>query len=146
MLVWEDQEEINKWISSQRGGYCWPNSFQALGWERDGQLVAAMAIYDCNGPNAMLNLAITGKFFPRGLLKAGLTYCFAQLKLKRLTCPIESDNIPSQTLVRHFGAKLEATLRDAGKSGDMLIYTLFPEDCAIWRKLNGQGYKHPRST
>ena len=146
MLIWDQPEVINTWIAQRGGGFCYPGSYTALGWETDGKLVAGMTFYSSNGRNCYLCLAIDKGLFPIGLLKAGLFYAFSQLKLQRLTLTVESDNLASQNLVRRLGASLEATLRDAGKSGDMLIYSLRPENCAIWSKLNGQGRKRTDGT
>lgn len=138
MLIWDQPERVNSWIGDRNGGRAFPGSYQALGWERDGRLVGGLAFVASNGRNCFVNIALENKVFPPGLLKAGLRYSFEQLKLLRLTFCVDSENIASQTLVRNLGAIHEATLQDAGNPGDMLIFALFPENCNIWRKINGQ--------
>ena len=139
-LIWDSPEAIGHFLSTRGAGAPFPGSYTALGWADDetGRLIAGLAFYDCNGRSCSCSLAIDGGVFPRPLIRAGLTYAFLQLKLARLTFLIEESNLPSQHLVRRFGAVHEATLRDAGKSGNMLIFALFPEDCKLWSKLNGQ--------
>lgn len=146
MLIWDRPEIINTYVGDNGGGYCAPGTFSALGWARDGEIVAGLVFYDCNGSHCLVNIAITGKRFPPGLLKAGLFYVFSQIKLKRLTFLIEEVNLPSQNLVTRLGAIPEATLRDAGKTGNMLIYALFPEDCTIWSRINGKRRGYPNTT
>lgn len=139
MIIWDSPEAVNQFIGTRGGGYCHPGSFQALGWVNEqGIITAGLSFYDVNGASCRVNIALSDKKFPIGLLKAGLYYPFRQLKLKRLTFTIHSGNIASQTLVRKLGATHEATLRDAEIDGNTLIYALFPENCKIWSRLNGK--------
>lgn len=143
MLIWDQPEIINSWVDAHHGGVCAPGTFTALGWASP-ELTAGLVFYSSNGKNCFVNIAIEGKRFPRGLLRAGLYYAYSQLKLKRLTFSIEEANLPSQNLVTRLGAVHEATLRDAGLTGNLLIYALFPENCKIWSRINGQRF-HPAS-
>lgn len=139
MLIWDCPEAINSWVGDHGGGRVFPGACTALGWaDSDGKLIAGLVFYNCNGVNLEVNIALSGKTFPIGLLKAGLHYVFSQLKVKRLTFTITEANIASQTLVRRLGAFPEATLRDAAPEGDLLIFALFPSDCKIWSRINGK--------
>lgn len=138
MLIWDNPNAINEWIGERKGGKANPNHCTALGWEEAGKLVAGLVFYDCNGSNCCVNIAVDGGRFPSGLLKAGLRYSFHQLQLKRLTFIVSDSNIRSQKLCSGLGATLEATLRDAGINGDLLIYSLFPDSCPIWSRINGK--------
>lgn len=135
MLHWEAPLEIGRWIYAHGGGYCEPGTFTAIGYTEHGELTGGVAFSDCNGKHCLVNLALRDRRLPRPLLNAALWYVFVQLTLRRVTFIIESDNIRSQNLVTRLGAKREATLREAGKSGDLFIYSLFPEDCVIWSRL-----------
>lgn len=138
MLIWDQPEVINDWIATRGGGRAHSGKCTALGWERDNRLVAGIVYHDSNGAHCMANIAIDGGVFPPGLVKAGLTYAFGQLKLRRLTFIIQAGNIRSQKLCAGLGAIPEATLRDADISGDLLIYALFPANCPIWSRINGK--------
>lgn len=134
MLVWDCPEVINDWIGARKGGRAYPGSCVGLGWETDGRLIAGIVFHDSNGASCNVNIAIDGGMFPPGLLKAGLTYAFHQLKLRRLTFIIAESNIRSQNLCAGLGAIPEATLRDADINGNLLIYALFPDNCPIWSR------------
>lgn len=136
MLVWENAPEIGRWMESRGAGHLAPGTFTAIGWTERGELTGALAFRDSNGIHCLVSIALEGRRFPRPLLYAALYYVFIQLDLKRVTFVIESDNLPSQNLVTRLGAKREATLRGAGKSGDLFIYALFPGDCYIWSRLS----------
>lgn len=136
MLVWENAPEIALWMESRGAGHLTPGTFTAIGWTERGELKGGLAFRDSNGIHCLVSIALEGRKFPRPLLYASLYYVFIQLGLKRVTFVIESDNLPSQNLVTRLGAKREATLRGAGKSGDLFIYALFPGDCYIWSRLS----------
>ena len=137
MLIWDCPDLINEWISQRKGGRAHPGLCSALGYTNDqGKLVAGLVFHDSNGVHCLANIALENKIFPPALLKAGLSYAFGQLKLKRLTFIVSEGNIASQNLVRRLGAIPEATLRDADINGNLLIFALFPENCKIWSRLN----------
>lgn len=144
MLIWDRPEVVNDWVFSQGGGRAATGACTALGWaDPSGILRAGLVFSECNGAHCLVNIALSNGTFPLGLLRAGLFYTFAQLKLKRLTFIITEGNIPSQNLVRRLGASPEATLRDADINGNLLIFALFPEDCKIWSRLNGKVRQRP---
>lgn len=111
--------------------------FAAIGWEKNGQLVAGAALFDYNGVNARCSIAIKDKSTPPGYYKALFRYAFGQLQLKRLTWDIYASNIRSQNLARRLGATLEATLHKAAPDGDIYSFVLFPENCFLWSVENG---------
>lgn len=138
MVVWDSPDVINEWVAVRGGGHAHEGKCTALGYLTDGKLTAGLVFHDANGAHCMVNIALDGGVFPVKLLKYGLRYTFGQLQLKRLTFLIKEANIASINLVRKLGATHEATLRDADITGNLLIYALFPEDCKIWSRLNGQ--------
>src|SRR5688572_31383411 len=135
MLHWENPREIGEWIYRNGGGYSEPGTYTAIGYTKKGELVGGLAFSNSSGKHCLVNIALSEGQFPRPLLAASLWYVFHQLTLRRVTFIIEQDNIRSQNLVTRLGAKREATLRGAGRSGDLFIYSLFPEDCQIWSRL-----------
>lgn len=135
MLHWESPREIGDWVYAHGGGYSEPGTYTAIGYTQRGELVAGVTFANSNGKHCLVNLALTGGTLPRPLLAAALFYVFHQLTLRRVTFIIEQDNIRSQNLVTRLGSKREATLREAGKTGDLFIYSLFPEDCQIWSRI-----------
>lgn len=136
MLVSEPSEIINQWIAANGGGFAAPGCFTALGWYQDGELVGGLTWSHYNGKHCLVNVALSKSRFPIGLLEASLDYSFNKLALRRLTFIIAESNIRSQNMVRHLGATHEATLREADPSGDLHIYSLFPENCKLWSRLN----------
>lgn len=143
MLHWENPREIGEWVYAHGGGYSEPGTYTAIGYTQHGELVGGCTFSDSNGKHCLVNLALRDGILPRPLLTASLWYVFVQLTLRRVTFIIEQDNIRSQNLVTRLGAKREATLREAGRSGDLFIYSLFPEDCVIWSRLRERFKRAP---
>jgi len=139
MLILSNPDWVNSWVYAHGGGRAWPESFTALGWFRPGAgLTGGLVFYDATPVNCFVNIAILPGTYARGLIFAGLRYAFGQLGLRRLTFAIDSDNIPSISLVHGLGARLEATLQGVRLNGDTLIYKLSPEECKLWRIISGQ--------
>lgn len=139
MSLFSDRpEEINQFVSDNGGGWEAPGTFTALGSERDGRITGGIVYSKYNGAHCLCNIALLPGFNHKRLILVGLHYGFVQLRLNRLTFIVSPSNLSSQRFVRHLGASLEATLRGADPSGDLLIYSLFPETCPLWRKFYGK--------
>jgi RimJ/RimL family protein N-acetyltransferase len=102
-----------------------------IGWERAGALVAGVAYAEWNGPNIVCHIASDGtrRWLTREYLWTIFDYPFNQVKAKRITVCVGAGNSDSRRFVQHLGFRLEATLRDAHPSGDLLIYAMFKERC-----------------
>lgn len=138
MLFSDDPEAVNQFIDDHGGGWEAPGTFTALGSKRGDKIVGGVTWSDYNGAHCTCNIALLPEYNHRWLLVAVLNYSFIQLKLRRLTFIVKSSNIASLTFVRHFGATLEATLRGADPSGDLLIFALWPENCPLWNRYYGK--------
>ena len=142
MLILRDKERIADFLE-QEGVYRPFGRFEALGWQgEEGQIFAGAALFDYNGANARVSIAIKNGAAPKLFMYACLAYSFNQLKLRRLTFDIFASNIRSQNLAMRLGATLEATLHEAAPDGDILSFVLFPENCTLWRKFNHGKWRH----
>jgi len=133
MLVLDRPEEVNAFLETLDVAEC-PGSFQAIGDFRDGKCIAGVLLHRVNSRNGWANIGILPGYFPRGLLVAFFAYTFGQLALSRLTFLVGSVNLRSIRFCRHLGATLEATLQGADDSGDLLIFSLLPDNCYLWSR------------
>ena len=99
-------------------------------WDDAKGPIAACLYEGSNGASIMMHCAGVGKsWLNREFLWFSFYYPFEQLKLKKILCPVEPDNLESQKFLKHLGFQLEATLKDAAPKGDLLIYTMSREQC-----------------
>ena len=56
-------------------------------------------------------------------------YIFNQCGCKKFSAAVEADNKKAIDLNLHIGFVIEATLKDSGKNGDLLIMTLWRNKC-----------------
>ncbi len=138
-LVFGQEEWVNRWVGSRGVGEAFPQSYTAIGWAREGELVGGLVFHTANRHNCWANIALAPGVPFRRLLHAGLVYAFGQLALRRLTFSVSSSNLPSIKFVKALGADHEATLREAGSDReDILLFALFPESCPQWSRINEQ--------
>lgn len=126
-------EYVARWVMDKVGAYT--ERMTALGWEVDGVIVAGTAFENYNGNNMFGHQRID-KAPPREYWFCVADYIFSHCGCKRFTATVESDNIQAIRLNKHIGFEIEATLKDAGYNGDLLIMVLWPKKCKMlnWSK------------
>lgn len=126
-------EYVARWVMDKVGAYT--ERMTALGWEVDGVIVAGTAFENYNGNNMFGHQRID-KAPPREYWFCVADYIFSHCGCKRFTATVESDNIQAIRLNKHIGFEIEATLKDAGHNGDLLIMVLWPKKCKMlnWSK------------
>lgn len=117
----------------KRAGGTWvPQGVQqALGWMgEDLQLRAGVVYEDFNGAMISAHIAIApGHSLTREFLWTIFDYPFNQLGVRLILGVVPAANAAARRLDEHLGFTLEATLRDAHPSGDLLLYTMRREQC-----------------
>lgn len=117
-----------------RGGqYPWVEGVgQAIGLRDDwGKWIAGTIFYNCNGQSLWLSVAaVPGR---QWLNKAYLWTCFAypfkQLGVWKVFAEVAEANKASRGFVERLGFRLEATLKDADPSGDILVFSMTRKEC-----------------
>ena len=117
-----DVSVIGPWVAKRTGGGWCAGRGQGLGKIVNGKLVAGVLYEDYNGANVVCHIAGEGNWADRRLLAIIFDYPFNQLKVKRMTAPINGDNAKSIKLVEHMGFKLESRLEQATLDSDVLLY------------------------
>lgn len=128
---------VVEWVAKRTNEYGNFGAAQALGWLKDGELVAGVAYAEWNGPNIVCHIASDGskRWLTRAFLWYMFDYPFNQLECKRITVCVGEGNAASRRFVTHLGFKLEAKLAGAHPTGDLLIFRLLKHECR-WIKGN----------
>lgn len=129
-VVWDQSQVVGKWVFAKFGSHFDPLSATAIGQESAGQIVGG-CVFDCHSGQAVqMHVAgIGGHWMTRDFLRAVLQYPFLQLKVKKIIAPIDSTNAQARKFVEHVGFIPEATIADAGRHGNLILYTLTRQQC-----------------
>lgn len=136
VVGWDDY--VGRWVCREVGKLWVPGNGKALGWQdSSGDIVAGVTFTNFDGRTVWLDCAALPK--SRWLDRRGLfvifNYVFEQLGCVRASAMIPEDNIESRKLVEQAGFEQEASLKNAAPGGkQMLVYTLFKEDCRWLRR------------
>lgn len=133
MIFTTDAETVGPWVCGKMGIRWIPGRSQAIGKIKDGRLVAGVLYEDCTGANVVCHIAGEPGWACREFLGLIYDYPFNQLKCRRITVPVHSDNEKSIRLVEHMGFTLECKLAQAIPEGDILLYRMFREECRYLR-------------
>lgn len=109
----------------------WGEWYQAIGFERDGEIVAATIYNHYTGPNVMTSIAGAPgrRWLTRGYLLAIFRYPFEQLGVRRITALVEAHNADSLRFVRHLGFKREGVMRHGAVNDDLIVFGMLREEC-----------------
>jgi len=132
-MVFFDASIIGPWVAEKTGGSWCVGRGQAIGKLKDGNLVAGVLYEDFNGANVVCHIAGEGGWADRRFLGIIFDFPFNQLKVRRITVPVNGDNEKSIRLVEHMGFKLESRLEQATLDSDILLYRLFKDECKYLR-------------
>ena len=110
----------------------WGEWYEAIGLERDGELVAAV-IYnfysDCD--IAMHIAAVPGRrWLNREFLRAAFRYPFVQLEVQRVTGYVPEKNVDALRFDLHLGFVQEGRMREALPGGeDVIVLGMLEREC-----------------
>lgn len=128
-LVFGEDERVSQWVEARINfGLGRPST--AIGLQRDGEIIAGvMYTHYSEAGSICAHIAGHGHWCTRQFLRTIFSYPFVQLRVRRITCYIESRNLKSRKLCEHLGFTIESLMERATRTDDVLIYRLFKEDC-----------------
>lgn len=127
---------VGTWVHTRLNGHWSSGRGTTIGILNDaGKIVVGWTYSDFNGANCVIDVVadVDGWCTPEALYML-FAYPFDQLGCKRVTSPVAATNTHCIKFVEWLGATHEATLTDACKTGDVLIYRLFKQDCRWLQK------------
>lgn len=114
-------------------------NFSAIGILNGDRLIAGVVYSEFNGRNITAGIAGEGRrWLTPEFLWFMFYYPFVQAGARRITACVEQTNVVSQQFVEKLGFELEFSMKEAGKTGDMLIYRMFREDCRYLERRHGR--------
>ena len=134
-MICFDRQRCLDFAESRLGHRDWGEWCQAIGYERNGELLA-VTIYNhlSESDISMHVVALQGrKWCVPEFLSAAFRYPFVQLKLRRVTAFVPSSNEQALKLDRHLGFIYEGRMREAGPDGeDVIVLGLLRRECRFY--------------
>ena len=138
-IVWGEDERVGHWAAERMGGTFDKRSGNAIGLERDGQLIAGVIFDTWNVHSIAMHVAAVGpNWLNRAYMRACFSYAFDQLKVHKVLGWVDSRNLKARRFDEHLGFVVEGVIKDAGRHGDILIYSMTRQQCRTLEARYGQ--------
>lgn len=122
------REDVSRWVVARIGGFV-HDGVQAIGYERDGQLIAGCMFDRFVKRSICMHVAGVGMWCRPQFLRACFGYVFDQLGCLKAIGLVDSTNSAARRLDEHLGFRLESVVTDGAEFGDLLIYTMTRDEC-----------------
>lgn len=123
-------EHVCEWVASNIDKTYYSNSGQGIGIEKNGEIVCGVLFEDYSGQSIQIHVALKeGARMTREWFNVLFNYAFNQLKVKKIIGAVDSTNVKALQFDTHIGFVIEATIKDAGKHGDLIILTMTRQQC-----------------
>lgn len=131
-LVLDQRERCGEWARERIPHVpSWGDWYQAIGLEREGELVAVV-VYNCMSECdiAMHIAAVPGRrWMTRQFLRAAFRYPFIQLGCRRVSGFVPVTNLDAQRFDEHLGFVREGLMREALPNGeDVIVYGMLERE------------------
>jgi RimJ/RimL family protein N-acetyltransferase len=146
-VIWDRPQEVGEWVCARIGGTFDLSGATAIGLEKDGRLIAGVMYDHYNGRSIAMHVAGEGgHWMTREFARACFGYAFNQLGVNKVIGLVDSTNESARRYDEHLGFRLEATITGAGRTGDLLIYSMTPEQCRWIGETHGRKEQSASST
>lgn len=134
-MIVTDSARVGPWVCERTGGTWTPQDSTALGWEKDGKLVAGVVFDLYNGASICIHVASDGskRWMTREFRRICFDYAFNQAKVKKIIGIVPSNNVEALRFDRKLGFVEEARIADAHPQGDLILLTMTRQQCP-WLK------------
>lgn len=135
MIVLE-RERVARWVSDrQTGDGGWGDWYQAIGHEKNGELIAGVVFNHMSECDIVMHIAAGGQWLTSEYAYAIFSYPFVQLKMRRVTAVPMSKDKATRKLVEALGFVHEGTLRHHYTDDDGELYGMLISECRYMRAL-----------
>lgn len=134
MILTDQPDVVGTWVAMKTGSRWVCGMGTAIGVLKEGTLIGGITYTNWNGRNVWMDVAGEGRWLSKKLLWMAFDYPFNQLGCNRVSGWVEEANTEAQRFDEHLGFTLETRLKDAGTTGDVLIYRMYRDECKWVRK------------
>ena len=131
-LILDERERCGDWAQARIPHVpSWGEWYEAIGLERDGELVAVVVYNfwsDCD--IAMHIAAVPGRrWLTRPFLQAAFRYPFVQLGVQRVTGYVPEKNVDALRFDLHLGFVREGLMRNALPDDNVVVLGMLRNEC-----------------
>jgi hypothetical protein len=144
-----DVDWVGPWVCDRTGGSFSKSDSAAIGLTNPttDDLIAGVLFDGWNGRSICMHVAAVpgARWMTREFLWVCFDYPFNQINVSKIVGLVDSTNAPARKFDEHLGFIQEATIKDAGKVGDLLIYTMTRQQCRFLEMGEKYGRKSLRT-
>lgn len=135
MLIHDQKERCGEWAKQHIPGITSWGVFEALGWEKDGELCVVVIYNLYSGADIAMHIAaIPGKkWLCRKFLKIAFEYPFVRLGVRRVSGYVPAKNLKALEFDLHLGFAREGYMRHALEDDDVVCLGMLKSECR-WLK------------
>ena len=120
--------EVGEWVADRVGGKYHADDAQAIGLEKEGQIIAGVIFERYNGHSMWVHVAIEGRLTP-DFIRAIFRYAFVDCDVEKVIGTVASTNVKAIKFDESLGFTEEGRIRNAMPDGDIIIYTMSKSNC-----------------
>jgi hypothetical protein len=139
-IIDQQPARVGPWVCNRFGGIWTPENSSAIGLECQGELIAGTIYSEYYGRSIVMHTAI--ERMNREFLWYCFYYPFEELKVEKVLGLVDSFNDSAIQLDRHLGFVLEASIKDAGPQGDLLVFSMTRDQCRWLNAVKRPGVHH----
>ncbi len=125
-----NDHRVGPWVCERLGSRWDPSCGNVIGLERDGALIAGVVFDNFLGRSVSMHIASEGAhWLNRSFITACFAYPFKQLGVGKVIGPVDSTNEKARRFNEHLGFEVECLIKDAGREGDLLLFTMTRQQC-----------------
>lgn len=127
-----DQARVFAFLRERGVPLVYAADMQAIGLERDGELIGGVIYTGYSKHNIFMHVAGTEgvNWVTKRYVKAAFAYPFNVLNCDRITGWVEASNTKARRFDEHLGFKQEAVLEGAATDGgDVILYRMWKHEC-----------------
>lgn len=148
-IISTDKARVAEWVCSRIGVTLADKNYEAIGLEKNGELVAGFMYDNYNGRSIAMHVAAEGTGWLKHeteFLNVCFDYPYNQLGVKKVISTVDSLNVASWKFAQYMGGEIEVVIKDAGLTGDMVILSMSREQCRFLGDYSGQKFVATKST